>query len=41
MCCKGNATGKFNVIMRHYGPSDKVRNNVEGYDATKYIKKVH
>jgi hypothetical protein len=37
---EGNTTGKFNVIMRHYGPSDEVRNNVEGYNATEYIKKV-
>ena len=37
---EGNTTGKFNVIMRHYGPSDNVRNNVEGYKATDYIKKV-
>ncbi|WP_189358857.1 DUF1214 domain-containing protein [Algibacter mikhailovii] len=38
---EGNTTGKFNVIMRHYGPSDEVRNNVEGYNATKFIKKVN
>ena len=37
---EGNTTGKFNVIMRHYGPSDEVRNNAEGYHATEYIKKV-
>lgn len=37
---EGNTTGKFNVIMRHYGPSDNVRNNIEGYKATDYIKKV-
>jgi hypothetical protein len=37
----GNTTGKFNVIVRHYGPSDEVRNNVEGYKATDYIKKVN
>lgn len=37
---EGNTTGKFNVVMRHYGPSDNVRNNVEGYNATEYIKKV-
>lgn len=35
---EGNTTDKFSVIMRHYGPSDEVRNNVEGYDATEYIK---
>ena len=38
---EGNTTGKFNVIMRHYGPSDEVRNNVEGYNAIEYIKKVN
>jgi len=38
---EGNTTGKFNVIMRHYGPSDEVRNNVEGYNATEYLKKVN
>lgn len=38
---EGNTTGKFNVVMRHYGPSDNVRNNVEGYIATDYIKKVN
>ncbi|MBL7472714.1 DUF1214 domain-containing protein [Robertkochia sp. 1368] len=38
---EGNTTGKFNVVMRHYGPSDNVRNNVEGYNATELIKKVN
>ena len=37
---EGNATGKFNVLMRHYGPSEQVSNGEDGYDATKYIKKV-
>ncbi len=37
---EGNTTGKFSVLMRHYGPSDEVRNNVEGYKATDYIKRV-
>ena len=37
---EGNTTGKFNVLMRHYGPSDMVRNNEEGYDATKAIVKI-
>lgn len=36
---EGNTTGKFNVLMRHYGPSDMVSNGEEGYDATKSIKK--
>lgn len=38
---EGNTTGKFNVLMRHYGPSEMVSNGEEGYDATKYIKKVN
>ena len=37
---EGNTTGKFNVIMRHYGPSEQVLNDEEGYDATKFIRKV-
>ena len=37
---EGNTTGKFNVLMRHYGPSEMVRNNEEGYDATKAIVQV-
>jgi len=37
---EGNATGKFNVLMRHYNPSEEVSNGVEGYDASKFIKKV-
>ncbi len=36
---KGNTTGKFNVLMRHYGPSDAVRNGEEGYDPTTLITK--
>jgi len=35
---EGNTTGKFNIIMCHHGPSDKVRNNIEGYNATEYLK---
>jgi hypothetical protein len=38
---EGNTTGKFNVTMRHYGPSDEVRNNIEGYNPTQNIKKVN
>lgn len=38
---EGNTTGKFNVVMRHYGPSDEVRNNVQGYNPTEYIIKVN
>ena len=37
---EGNMTGKFNVLMRHYGPSEQVSNGEEGYDATKSIRKV-
>ncbi len=37
---EGNATGKFNVLMRHYGPSEMVSKGEDGYDATKLIKKV-
>ena len=37
---KGNTTGKFNVVMRHYGPSDEVSADKDGYDATKMIKKI-
>ena len=37
---KGNTTGKFNVLMRHYGPSKQVSNGEDGYDATKLIHKV-
>jgi len=37
---EGNTTGKFNVLMRHYGPSEMVSNGEDGYDATKFIHKV-
>jgi hypothetical protein len=37
---EGNKTGKFNVLMRHYGPSEQVSNGDDGYDATKLIHKV-
>jgi len=37
---EGNTTGKFNVLMRHYGPSKQVSSNEEGYDPTKLITKV-
>jgi hypothetical protein len=37
---EGNATGKFNVLMRHYGPIEMVSNGEDGYDATKFIHKV-
>ena len=38
---EGNTTGKFNVLMRHYGPSEQVSNGEDGYDATKLIHKVN
>ncbi|GAB5556853.1 MAG: DUF1254 domain-containing protein [Schleiferiaceae bacterium] len=34
---EGNTTGKFNVLMRHYNPSEMVSNKEDGYDATKNI----
>ncbi len=37
---EGNTTGKFNILMRHYGPSEEVSFDKEGYNATKLIKKV-
>jgi hypothetical protein len=37
---EGNTTGKFNVLMRHYGPSKQVSNGKTGYVATKFIKAV-
>ena len=38
---EGNKTGKFNVVMRHYGPSKMVTNNEDGYNPTENIKKVN
>jgi hypothetical protein len=35
---EGNKTGKFNVLVRHYGPSKMVSNDEEGYNPTKNIK---
>jgi hypothetical protein len=37
---EGNTTGRFNVLVRHYGPSKMVRKNWRGYNPTKLIKKV-
>ena len=37
---EGNTTGKFNVVIRHYGPSEMVSNGDEGYDPTKLIRKL-
>ena len=36
-----NKTGKFNVVMRHYGPSKMVADNEDGYDPTENIKKIN
>ncbi len=38
---EGNNTGKFNVVMRHYGPSKMVANNENGYNPTENIKKIN
>ncbi|AZQ64614.1 DUF1254 domain-containing protein [Flammeovirga pectinis] len=37
---EGNTTGKFNVLMRHYGPSEMVSEDKKGYNPTILIKKV-
>lgn len=37
---EGNTTGKFNVLMRHYGPSEMVSNGEDGYNPAKSIKEV-
>ena len=37
---EGNTTGKFNVLMRHYGPSEPVSNNEEGYNPMKLIRRI-
>ena len=37
---EGNTTGKFNVSMRHYGPTEMLSNGEEGCNAAKFIKKV-
>jgi len=37
---QGNTTGKFNVLMRHYGPSKEVSNDEPGYNSMKTIHKV-
>ena len=37
---EGNTTGKFNVVIRHYGPSKMVSNGEEGYDPTMLIKRI-
>jgi hypothetical protein len=35
---EGNTTGKFNVLMRHYGPSEMVSNGEYGYNMTQFIR---
>jgi hypothetical protein len=37
---EGNTTGQFNVLIRHYGPSDQVRNDEEGYNPALLITEV-
>lgn len=37
---EGNTTGKFNVLMRHYGPSQMVSDGEYGYNMTQFIRKV-
>ncbi len=36
---EGNKTGKFNVLIRHYGPSKEVSSGEDAYNPTKAIKK--
>ena len=37
----GNTTGRFNVVMRHYGPSEMVKLGKEGYNPTLKIVKIN
>ena len=37
----GNTTGRFNVVMRHYGPSEMVKLGKEGYNPTLKIIKIN
>lgn len=37
---EGNTTGRFNVAMRHYGPSEMVSNGDDGYNSIAGLKKV-
>jgi hypothetical protein len=37
---QGNTTGKWNMLMRHYGPSKEVLENKPGYNATNMVKKL-
>lgn len=36
---EGNDTGRFNVLMRHYGPSQMVSDGEYGYNMVQYIRK--
>lgn len=36
----GNTTGRFNVLMRHYGPSESVFQGLDGYNMTTRITRV-
>ena len=37
---EGNTTGKFNVLMRHYGPSKMLSDGKDGYNSMKLIRRV-
>ena len=37
---EGNTTGKFNILMRHYGPSKMVSDGKDGYNSMKLIRRV-
>jgi hypothetical protein len=37
---QGNTTGKWNMLMRHYGPSKEVLDNKPGYNVTNMVKKL-
>ena len=37
---EGNLTGRFNVVMRHYGPSEMVKMGKDGYNPTLKINKI-
>lgn len=37
---EGNTTGRFNVLMRHYGPSQMVSDGEYGYNMTQFIRRI-
>jgi hypothetical protein len=37
---EGNTTGRFNVLMRHYGPSQMVSDGEYGYNMTQVIRRI-